>query len=316
MNSIHKTGIIGLGIMGLRMLEHMDRHAHFAPVAFWDPSAEACAKAAAMVPDAVIAGSAVEVIAASDLVYLACPPAPRRAYALAAADQGRGVFLEKPLGVDIGESRALVTRLAASDVPAAVNFTQAAGAPLATITAAAEPIVGVDIVVTYPQWPRVWQADADWLRFAAEGGYVREVISHFLFFSARLLGPLDLKWARADYPADPKLCETHIAARVEAANGTPVSIFGAVGGAQPDRQELTIKGAARSWRVAEFFSLSTSDGGPWQDIPPPEGEPRAIALGGQLTEMHKAMQGAPHLLATPAEALHIQELVEAMLTRP
>ena len=64
---------------------------------------------------------------------------------------------------------------------------------------------GIDIVVTYPHWPRAWQVEADWLRFAAEGGYVREVISHFLFFSARVLGPLRLVWARPTWPADPAL---------------------------------------------------------------------------------------------------------------
>jgi parallel beta-helix repeat protein len=37
-----------------------------------------------------------------------------------------------------------------------------------------------------------WQVEADWLRFAAEGGYTREVISHFLFLSQRVLGPLEL----------------------------------------------------------------------------------------------------------------------------
>ena len=37
-----KVAIIGLGIMGRRMLEHMQRHEGYAPVALWDPSAEAC----------------------------------------------------------------------------------------------------------------------------------------------------------------------------------------------------------------------------------------------------------------------------------
>ena len=36
-----KTAIIGLGIMGRRMLEHMARHPGYAPVALWDPDPEA-----------------------------------------------------------------------------------------------------------------------------------------------------------------------------------------------------------------------------------------------------------------------------------
>lgn len=313
----HKTGIIGLGIMGRRMLEHMARHPEFTPTALWDPSADACAAATALNTGAEIAQDASAVISACDVVYLACPPAPRKAFALQAAQQGKAILLEKPLGIDVAESRELVAQLEASGVPAAVNFTQAAGAALATITGdgAMGPCEGVDIVVTYPTWPRAWQKDADWLRFNAEGGYTREVISHFIFFSSRVLGPLTLVHAKADYPSDPTLCETHVTARLQNANGVPVTILGSVGGVQPDRQEMTIKGANHSYRVSEFYILSKSEGGPFQqqgDLPE---DPRAVSLKGQLDQMHKAIQGQAHLLSTPAEALMVQEIVEAMLAK-
>ena len=128
----------------------------------------------------------------------------------------------------------LAARLQTAGVPAVVNFTQAGGAALATITGDKEMGApeGIDIIVTYPTWPRAWQIEADWLRFADEGGYTREVISHFIFFSSRILGPLRLAWSVPGYPSDPDLCETHIAARLENAGGIPVSIFGSVGGAQ------------------------------------------------------------------------------------
>ena len=174
------------------------------------------------------------------------------------------------------------------------------------------PAHGIDIIVTYP----AWQKEADWLRFAAEGGFTREVISHFLFFSSRLLGPLRLMWTQPHYPADPDLCETHMAARLENNDGTPVSVFASVGGIQPDRQEMMIKGAARSYRVSDFHLLSVSEGGPFMDVLPLPADPRATSLKAQLDEMDKAMRGDVHRLATPAEALHVQELIEAMLVRP
>lgn len=316
--SAYRVGIIGLGIMGRRMLEHMLLHDDFEPVAMWDPDSAACAGAASLAPSVPIAESATEVIAQSDVVYLACPPAPRKTYALSAADSGKAVFLEKPLGIDVAESRDLVARLQAAGVPAVVNFTQAGGAALATITGDTEigAHEGIDIVVTYPAWPRAWQIEADWLRFADEGGYTREVISHFIFFSSRVLGPLRLAWSVPSYPSDPDLCETHIAARLENAEGVPVSVLGSVGGAQPDRQEMTIKGGARSYRVSEFHLLSVSDGGPFEPVSPPPADPRAVSLKAQLDELSNTMQGKPSKLATVAEALHVQELVEAMLARP
>lgn len=317
-NMAVKTAIIGLGIMGRRMLEHMLAHEGFEPAAMWDPDPAACAAAQEIAPRVRIASTAEESIAVADLVYLACPPVPRKAYALAAATAGKAVFLEKPLGVDLAESEALVTHLEASGVPAAVNFTQAAGEALTNISQAAHTgemgeLVGVDMVVTYAAWPRAWQQAADWLRFRAEGGMTREVLSHFLFFTQRILGSLSVVWARPSYPADPALCETALLARLENAQGLPVSILASVGGAQPDRQEFTVKGSMASHRVSNFSEHSVSHGGEFADVAALPGERRAVALRAQLDDLLLCMAGRPHRLATPQEALEVQRLVETML---
>ncbi len=313
-----KTAVIGLGIMGRRMLENMMPHDGYDPVALWDPDPAACAAAQALTPGVPVAASAEAAIAAADLVYLACPPVPRKAYALAAAAAGKAVFLEKPLCVDVAESEALVAGLQASGVPAAVNFTQAAGEALASISRAARTgemgaLAGVDMVVTYAAWPRDWQQAADWLRFRAEGGMTREVISHFLFFTQRILGPLSVVWARPSYPKDPALCETALLARLENAEGLPVSILATVGGAQPDRQEFTVKGSKASHRVSNFSEHAVSEGDGFTAAAPLPADRRAAALRAQLDDLLLCMAGKPHRLATPQEALDVQRLVEEML---
>ncbi|MGM0586023.1 MAG: Gfo/Idh/MocA family protein [Pseudomonadota bacterium] len=315
-----KTAIIGLGIMGRRMLANMRKHEAYAPDLLWDPSGPAREAALAEAPDARLAASAEEAIAEADLVYLACPPGPRKALSLAAAEAGKPVFLEKPLGVDLEESRDLVARLEASGVPTAVNFTQAAGRALNDTLAAAQSgdlgaLRGVDIVVTYAQWPREWQKAADWLRFRAEGGFTREVVSHFVFFSERILGPLSPAFAHPSYPADPELCETHLLARLESRSGLPVTILGSVGGAQPDRQELTVKGERESRRITDFYAMAASTGGPFEPLnaPTPGEDPRAQALRDQLDDLQKMIRGEPHRLATLREALRVQQIVESLL---
>ncbi len=318
MSTPHTVAIIGLGIMGRRMLASMIRHASFEPVALWDPLPESCAAAQAEAPDVAVPHSADAAMADADAVYLACPPVPRKAYALAAAAAGKGLFLEKPFGIDIAEGRDLAAKLEASGVPAAVNFTQAASRAVTEIVRARDAgemgeLVGIDIVVTYPRWPRAWQVDADWLRFKAEGGYTREVISHFMFLSQRLLGPAELVWARPTYPADPTLCETHIQARLEAAGGIPVTVMGSVGGMQPDRQEVTVKGSKRSYRLSEFYQLTVSDGGPFEQAQEYAEDPRQDTLQRQLGDLDKCLRGEAHVLATVAEAVSVQEKIEGML---
>ncbi len=76
------------------------------------------------------------------------------------ANAGKAVFLEKPLGIDVSESRDLVAKLEAAGVPAAVTFTQAASQVLADTTHAARSremgkLLGVDIIVTYLLRPRI-----------------------------------------------------------------------------------------------------------------------------------------------------------------
>lgn len=313
-----KTAIIGLGIMGKRMLAQMQAHESFDPVAVFDVNPEACKEASMLAPDAEIAKSAADAMNAADLVYLACPPVPRRVLTLEAAEAGKALFIEKPLGVNLADTEAMVDAIRKSGVPAAVNFTQAAGMALAGVTQSARSgamgdIAGIDIVVIYAAWPRAWQVEADWLRFRAEGGMTREVLSHFLFFSERILGPLSVSFARPSYPDDPTLCETHLLARLENAKGLPVSILASVGGAQPDRQELTIKGSASSRRITDFYVDAVSDGGPFREITERPADPRATSLRAQLDGLLLCLGGQPHPLATPEEALRVQKLVETML---
>ena len=313
-----KVAIIGLGIMGRRMLQHMRIHEKFEPNYLWDPDKNACQKAIEIDSEAKIMTSPEEAIDAADLVYLACPPKVREAHAIQAAQKGKALFLEKPLGIEIDDSRLLIDKLKGFNVPLAVNFTQAAGAALNDLIKAKSDgelgeMIGVDIIVTYPKWPREWQKEADWLRFNKEGGMTREVISHFIFFSERVLGLLELKWAKVVYPKDKLLCETDVLARLETKDGKCVNILASVGGAQPDRQEMTIRGTKKSRKVSEFYKDYESDGNDFIPLREEPLDPRAVGLRGQLDELNKLYKKKSNKLATLDEAFRVQVLIEGIL---
>ena len=317
---IVKVAIIGLGIMGRRMLEHMRKHEKFEPNFLWDPDKSACEKAIEIDTEAKIMDSPEEAIDAADLVYLACPPKVREAYAIDTAQKGKALFLEKPLGIDVEQSKKFIERLKNFNVPLAVNFTQAAGLALNDLLHAKSneefgEMIGVDIIVTYPKWPREWQKEADWLRFKSEGGMTREVISHFLFFSERVLGLLELKWAKVVYPKDDLLCETDVLARLETKDGKCVNILASVGGVQPDRQEMTIRGSKTSRRVSEFYKDFESDGGEFLPLREEPKDPRAVSLKAQLDHLFLNYKGMPNQLASLDEAYRVQTLIEAILEK-
>ena len=315
-----KVAIIGLGIMGRRMLKHMRLHENYQPDYLWDPDENSCQEAIKQDSISQIMNSANHAIQSADLVYLACPPVVRKAYALEAAASGKALFLEKPFGINIEDSKDLIKKLEGYDIPVAVNFTQAAGVALTDLLKAKNRgdmgvLLGVDIVVTYPAWPRQWQREADWLRFRIEGGMTREVISHFLFFSERVLGPLKVIWAKTTFPEDASLCETEVLARLETIEGYPVNILASVGGVQPDRQEFTVKGSIKSRRISEFYKDAESDGEEFIPLRKEPEDPRAISLKGQLDDLSLNIKGLPNRLATINEALRVQILVEDILSR-
>ena len=202
----------------------------------------------------------------------------------------------------------------------AVNFTQASGVALADILKSKNndemgEMLGVDIIVTYSSWPRQWQKEADWLRFKKEGGMTREVISHFIFFTERVIGPLKLIWANTFYPTDPELCETSVFAKLENKDGLPVNIFASVGGMQPDRQELTIKGSKNSRKVSEFYKESVSNGNKFISLREEPKDPRAVSLKAQLDNLVLKINNKPSSLATIYEAFRVQILVEGILSK-
>ena len=316
---ITKVAIIGLGIMGNRMLKHMKLHDDFQPDFLWDPDETKCLDTIKENPDSKIMNSPSEAIKAADLIYLACPPIVRKVYAVEAASLGKSLFLEKPFGIDIQDSFDLIKKLGTYNIPIAVNFTQASGVALNDLLESKNngemgSLLGVDIVVTYPSWPRLWQKEADWLRFRKEGGMTREVISHFLFFSERVLGPLKVVWAKPTYPNDPLLCETNVLARLETDNGCHVNILASVGGMQPDRQELTVKGSLKSRRISEFYKDSETDGSEFIPLRNEPKDPRAISLKGQLDNLSLNLRNLPNTLATMQEAMRVQLLVEEILS--
>ena len=321
-------GIIGAGIMGERLLraalEHAAEAVHVTGI--WDHAPGALDRLAASLPGVPRAASAEAVIEGAECVYVATPPATHLGYARAAMAAGRAAFLEKPLAVDLEDSGAFVREAlshAAGPARVAVNFPFASSLAVERLRGWLRDNVsgaprGFAIDVGFAAWPRPWQRDAaGWLDGAAEGGFTREVVSHFLFLSRRLLGPLQLQSSEAEYAA-PGGTERQLAARLTA-GGLPGRITGGVGTtAKDDSNAWTIRGIAdirlRDWSIAE----RQRPDGSWASDPDalPNDRMRPLVLRRQLEQVARMTRGEPHHLATLSEAFEVQQVVEAMLQRP
>jgi len=312
-----KLGIIGLGIMGERLLRAALEHAaeSVTPVAVWDPSPAAAARISAIPGAPAMLTSAEAVIAACECLYIAAPPAAHIPLAEAAIAAGRSVFIEKPLATSLSDARGFVARAEAAGARAAVNFPMASSPAVAQLAAWRAGLTpeSLAIEVAFAAWPRGWQqAAASWLAKRAEGGFTREVVSHFLFLTRRQLGPLKLVSAGTTYPAGAG-AETAIHATLTA-GGLPVTLQGGVGTTpKDDHNTWTLNGAIRlrDWSFAERLGAD----GTWAQAPDalPNEKMRPMVLRGQLAEVAAMTRGEAHRLATLREALEVQEIVEAIL---
>lgn len=315
------VAFIGLGVMGHRMLTNMTTHGGFDLAWAWDPNPESCRVVEKKYDGIRIGSSAEQIITAPDVdvVYIASPPQSHLDYARLAANSGKVVYCEKPLGVDVAQSRILVKEVEATGVLNAVNFPFVDAQAVNLIQdkladGSVGDVSGVDLRLHFSSWPRGWQHSASWLSERKEGGFVREVGSHYVFLTEKLFGTASLINASVRYQDDPKLCETHFLARLDC-DGTPISFAGGVGGIGPDRVEYTVWGSKSSYRLRDWNKLQSTTGDEWVDELQHVEDPRQDGYMRVLNNFLSMLKGDVHTMAPLRAALSVQEIVEQILDR-
>lgn len=318
-------GLIGLGVMGQRMLTRLAGHARLRAVRVWDANQQALAQTLQAWPGLRAASSAESLISEPGLhsLYIATPPAAHLALSKLAFDAGLAVFCEKPLTVDFPAARTTIARIEREKRRAAVNFSLASSAGLAmlqrTFGVASKLPLGqlksVDLELAFAAWPRPWQAGAGaWLSERGEGGFGREVLSHFVFALQRVLGPATVQSSWVEYPADGRSAETGLKAVLDA-SGVPVRIWGSVSGSLADYNRMSWQSSEGELELSEWFGQARQRRSPadvWQALGQTEAW-RAAAQSDQLDQWVAMMEGRSHSLPGYAEALAAQETIEAIL---
>ncbi len=314
-------GIVGFGIMGERLLRAALNHDPevIRLSGVWDPSPAAAERLRQVTPDVPMLGSAAEVIAGCDALYIASPPSSHIAHAEAAFAAGKAAFLEKPLAANLEAARRFVAAAESSGARAAVNFPMASSPAVAQLSAWRAEMGApraLSIQLAFATWPRSWQKGAaSWLAKRAEGGFTREVLSHFLFLTRRQLGPISVLSSSVAYPEGDG-SETTIRARLQAGD-VVAEVAGGVGLTELDEANewrLTLEGGAirlRDWSFAERQAVDIG----WHAAPDalPNEKMRPLVLKGQLDKLAALTRGEPQDLATLREALEVQEVVERIL---
>ncbi len=314
----YSVGIIGLGGQGRVMLADMNAHPRFEVAAAWDPDDRACVKAVESNSWLEIVPREEELVARRDvnLIYIASPPRSHAVYLEAAWDAGKPVFCEKPLGVDLEMSRALLADVKSSGTPSAINFTHAASrdaerAQLALKAGDVGKVAYVSMNLHLPEWPREFQKEAEWLRYRQEGGFSREVLSHWIYLSLRLFGPGEVVFARTTYPDNGELAEERVVAELDF-SGIPVLLNAGVGGSGPVGMEYTVWGSKRSLRLSSGGNMLVHEAAEWRSFLTTK-ESGATDRVRALDNLANLLDGKPNTAATLAQAFEVQTIIEGIL---
>lgn len=297
----HAIGIIGLGIMGREMADMLAAHPRFKVVAGCDPAR----------PDVPfpLVGSAAELVADGrvEAVYTATPPAFHEEVVRLTCAARKPLLCEKPLAHNIPSARTCCDLVATAGISAAVNFSYAARGIAVQLTRVVRngdigAVESAHLRVRFGSWPRSWQEGAGaWLAQPAEGGFTREVVSHFVFLANRLFGKGRLGHCKVERGSAGT--ETSLAAVIDYPK-IQFSIDAAIGGDRDDDNRFTVKGGKGEISIVDCSLLDYES----------DAVPRPPATS-QLDAMAAMLDGKPPELASFAEGLAVAELIEEMLSR-
>lgn len=316
-----RVGVVGLGLMGTRMARAMAGHDGFQVVRGLDQRREDterwCSEWEAEPAEsweALLADSEV------DLVYIATPPDQHIEATREALLRGKAVWLEKPLAADVESARGLMEDLRAGRLGAARAWMHF---PLATLPGLARmrrkladgtlgAVQRIEILLQFSQWPRTWHHAGPWLAGAAQGGFTREVASHFLYLTQTLCGPLRVVHSQGQRGAAGT--ESQLVGTLEA-SGVPVVLTGGVAGGAPDHNRWTLFAERGAVRVEDWSQVSWANAEGWQLYEPAADETAGIAasLDALLAAWHAPHGSEPVPLATLEDGWQVLQAAEALL---
>lgn len=287
--------------MGRTMLSAMAGHPGFDVVGAYDPmrSSDGMVKMFASA-EALVADPTVE------FIYVASPPAHHLAGVALAATARKPILCEKPLAPSVDEARRCLALVESAGIASAVNFYLAAsdaGVRMRRLVlgGALGRIEAAHLTLRFKEWPRAWQKTAGaWLAGPVEGGFTREVASHFLFQMHRMFGAGRI--AESQVRRGQSGPETAVKARI-AYRDVALEIDAATGGDRDDHNRLAIRGTKACAAIVDWDVLAF-DGGT-ADAPVPETF--------MLDSLAAMLSGRPHELASFAEAAEVVALTESLL---
>jgi predicted dehydrogenase len=310
-----RVGVIGIGGVGGRVLEGFLMHDQTTVAALCDTQAELVQQRASEL-GATAYTDTREMLSGTelDLVYIAVPPKFHHQIALDVLGAGKHLFCEKPLANSLDEAREMLEAAEQAGVVHAVNFPT----PYRSVWSEFSRLVDsghlgelrrLEVTMHFQVWPRPWQQNP-WIGGREQGGFVREVLPHYLQLIQQRFGRIVQVDSRMQYPEDPAACEIGVFAQLQLEDGTPVLIDGLSNIAHKERIAFIAYGTQGTIALTDWGTLRVGGVGEALEIVEVPENNRHLGL---IAELVQAIEGQPAELVDFRVGYEIQQVLEAVL---
>ncbi len=213
MRKIYKVGIVGLGVIGQRLISEFKKSSNIQIEALCDYNVELLQKTAEQCEDPQCFRDYRDLLRLKeiDFVYVAVPPAVHYEVVMAAFMNNKHVLCEKPLANSEQEAKEMLAAAEKSGLIHAMHFPLVYEKAFAFIEkqlneAAFGEIKRITLKMHFDQWPRPWQ-QTNWINSRLQGGFIREISPHYLQIILHFFGQIIEVSSIVDYPQNPDLSE-------------------------------------------------------------------------------------------------------------
>lgn len=267
MNKTYNVGIVGLGVVGQRLISEFKKSSNISIKALCDYNEEIIQKTAKECgyPDCFTDYQDLMRLEEIDFVYVAVPPAIHYEVVMAAFDNNKHVLCEKPLANSEKEAEHMLLAAKKSGLIHAMHFPLVYENAYATIEKmlseeAFGEIRRITLKMHFNEWPRPWQK-TNWINSRLQGGFIREITPHYLQIIQHFFGQVLEVSSNVNYPADKDISEQEVIATLKLNNGIHVLIDGLVGQAEKEEIAFTIHGSKQSLSLVNWRQVKTAQKG-------------------------------------------------------
>ncbi|WP_404428122.1 Gfo/Idh/MocA family protein [Sutcliffiella horikoshii] len=317
MKKIYKVGVVGLGVVGQRLISAFQKNENIHIAAVCDFNENLAKETAVECGGISYFSDYKELLQLKeiDFVYVAVPPAVHYDVVMSAFQHKKHVLCEKPLANSEEEAEAMVRAAEESGLVHAIHFPLVYEKAYATIEnllnkGSFGKIKRITLKMHFDQWPRPWQ-QTNWISSRKQGGFIREISPHYLQMILHFFGPVKEVESYVDYPSNPELSEQAVIAMLTLENGVRVLIDGLAGQAEKEEIAFTIHGENQSLSLHNWRKVKmATKGEEWTEIKDSE----LVNPKGSLVEHFvKSLNSEQAILVGFKEGLQVQRVLEQLI---